>query len=385
MSKIKCFLLAIGLFMLSGCNSAPSDSTSSQSERLPVRLTVWCREDETEIVSELCEDYARKNSDKRFAFMLSAMTDKMAAEMLISGADKADVFCFSVAELPVLAEAGMLYELGIDSSAASPAGFSGKLYGYPVSVDCPVLYYDRSKLSDSDILTVEGILDRGRLAANLCDADCQAGFFAGAGCGIFGKGCGVNSDNGALAAEYLLSLTKNDSFQPVYSEHEIKSGFADRTLAAAIAGLSAAPEIKSSLGSAFGTAVLPAFELPDGSPARLMSAANYRIVGVNPSSENIDEAQRFAAALAGAEMQKLRLTRLGEIPADIALCIDDEISGNYRELVTLTEQLSYSAEDISEGFKSCAPDFGNDLLNGEITLNNLRERLSRFTEIALIS
>ncbi len=390
-------VLAVALV---GCSRNAPEESSTPAEKELVQLSVWCGEDEQDLVAELCESYARSNPDKRFAFTIGIMSDEEAVQQALTDKmNAADVFCFSSYRLDELSEAGVLLEItdtayatqSLYPAAVKAAENEGRLFGYPISADACILYYDKSKLSSSDVESLETILEKSipdiekNLVMNLCDGRQQAGFFSAAGCRLFGESCRINEENGLLAAEYMIGLVKNDRFAPDCGSNEVKLGFAHGEVAAAIAGLDIAEEISSSLGKYLGTATLPSLTLPDGSETKLCGVASYRIVGVNSKVQQKEDAIEFARLLSEYEAQQLRLERLGEMPVNKLLMSDSEVLKAHPELKTLTEQLKLSSQPLYEGFLICAGDFGNDLISGKTTLNNLRESLNRFTELAIIS
>lgn len=401
LSKRLTALAVTGAVLLSGCNrTATSDSSSASAERKLVKLSIWCSDEEQDIVVRLCESYARAHPEKKFAFTLGGMSDSEAVAQVI--ADKkqaADIFCFSSDDLDELISVGALLEITDRASAVQSsttdsvqaAESSGKLYGLPFSADTPILYYDRSKLNEKDITSLDTILDKTisdteiTLAMDIYNGRQQSGFFSGAGCDLFGNSCSFNGENGLVAGEYLLEMVRNENLAPHYDEVSIKAGFAHGRIAAGIAGLEIADEIKSSLGNRFGAAALPNFTLPDGRTAQLGGAAEYRIAGVSALTSAKDDALEFARLLTGTDAQLQRLEKLGMMPVSKVLVTDSEILKEHPELKALTEQLKYSSQPLYKGFMKCAGDFAEELINGKITHNNLRERLNRFAELSIVN
>ena len=399
MSKTKTMISALlALAMLTGCNRSAPEESSSAAERELVKLTVWGRAEEQDMLVQLCEDFARAHPEKKYAFTLGVMSDEDAAEELLEAdGDRADVFCFQAEDMRELAEAGALFRLTTDrgwiaenfsADGLTAAEYSGELYGYPVSADACILYYDRTLFPEGESATLEQLLHsapdgRISLAMDMTDERQLAGFFMGAGCSVFGQPCRFNGENGLLAAEYLLRLADEPNLAAEYDSDDVKSGFASGRIAAAIADTEIAPEIKSTLGADFGVCALPRFTLPDGTPAQMGGIAEYRLSGVSSRSSSPADAMEFARLLAEHELQKYRLEHFDELPAELELSSDEDVLRRFPELRALREQLKYSQHPRSDGFMEHAEDFGESLLEGKVTLNNLRERLNRFAELAL--
>ena len=83
------------------------------------------------------------------------------------------------------------------------------------------MYYDKSKLSEDDVKSIEGIMSKDiegvstNFAFNTDVGWYQSGFFFGAGCKLFGEDgtdptqCDFNNERGYMVGEYLIDLVNN--------------------------------------------------------------------------------------------------------------------------------------------------------------------------------
>lgn len=404
--------LAIMATALVGC-SRNSDSSSGGStangNNETIKLTVWGAQEDQAMIQQMCEEFAREHTDKRYAFTLGVVSEADAGkEVLKDISEAADVYAFASDQIGSLVSAGALYRITknretIENSsttdAVRAATVNGELYGYPCVSDTCFLYYDKSKLSEEDVRSLDTILakDTGgtkiNLAMNLDDGWYQSAFFFGAGCTLFGEDgtdpsqCDFNSERGVLAGEYILSLVSNPKFGANYDDSMIKAGFADGSIAAAISGTWNSKEIQSSLEENFGTAKLPEFTLSNGETAQMSSMANFKLIGVNAETDQPLEAMALAEWLSNYDNQKLRLETRSFAPANKALAEDSEKLSEYPAVAALTEQMKYATLQSSitqmSNFWTPAEAFGQDVISGAVTKDNLKEKLDRFVSSVL--
>lgn len=399
--------------MLSGCsrsNNTDSDNSgSANGSGETVKLTVWGAQEDQDILLSMCESFAKAHPDKHYAFTMGVVSEADAAgEVLKDVSAAADVFAFASDQIGSLVSAGALYritrnreeiESACTETAVKAATVDGELYGYPAASDTYFLYYDKSKLSEEDVKSLDTIMAKDipdtktNFAINLDDGWYQAGFFLGTGCNLFGEDgtdptqCDFNSEQGLLAGEYILNLAKNARFGADYDDSMVKSGFANGTLAAAVSGTWNSKEIESSLKENYGTAKLPEFTLSDGETAQMGSFANFKLIGVNSETDAPLDAMLLAEWLTNYDNQKLRLEKRSFAPANKQLAEDSGALSAIPAVMALTEQLEYATLQPSipqmGSFWKPAEAFGQDVISGAVTSDNLQEKLDRLVQSAL--
>ena len=405
--------LAMMTSILSGCNrgsdSGSDNSGGASGNGETVKLTVWGSQEDQDILMEMCEDFAKAHTDKHYAFTMGVVSEADAAnEVLKDVSAAADVFAFSSDQIGSLVSAGALYRItknreeienAATETAIRAATVDGELYGYPAVSDTYFLYYDKSKLSEEDVKSLDDIMAKDipdvktNFAMNLDDGWYQAGFFLGTGCTLFGEDgtdptqCDFNSERGLLAGEYILNLAKSPKFGADFDDSMVKSGFANGTLAAAISGTWNSKEIESSLKENYGTAKLPEFTLSNGETVQMGSFANFKLIGVSSETDAPLDAMLLAEWLTSADNQKLRLEKRSFAPTNKELAGDTDTLSEIPAVRALTEQLQHATLQPSipqmGSFWKPAEAFGQDVISGAVTTDNLQEKLDRLVQSAL--
>ncbi len=405
--------LAMMTSMLAGCNrgnDGNSDGSGGASgSSKTVKLTVWGAQEDQDLLREMCESFADSHKEKHYAFTLGVVSEADAAnEVLKDVSAAADVFAFSSDQIGSLVSAGALYRItknreeienACTETAIDAATVNGELYGYPAVSDTYFLYYDKSKITDEEANSLDAIMAKDipdvktNFAMNLDDGWYQAGFFLGAGCTLFGEDgtdptqCDFNSERGLLAGEYILNLAKSPKFGADFDDSMVKSGFANGTLAAAISGTWNSKEIESSLKENYGTAKLPEFTLSNGESVQMGSFANYKMIGVNSETDAPLDAMMLAEWLTNYDNQKMRLEKRSFAPTNHILAEENDALSEIPAVKALTEQLQHATLQPSipqmGSFWKPAEAFGQDVMSGAVTTENLQEKLDRLVQSAL--
>ena len=378
----KCAALLCAV-MLCGCGRAQDGAY--QGEKETVVLDILCDRADWEIITELCGGFAGEHPEKNYAFSL----DELPGDTELLGGVTADVIYFTSDMTEKLAAAGLLLRVSDDAerlgSAKEAVSVGGRQYGFPFAAETYFLYYDRSKFSDSEVGDLNAMMSkkladtRYSLAMPLSEGEYQGAFFLAAGCG-FPEGC--CSDRGMLAGEYMAALTESGRFAARYEAADIKAGFVDGSIAAAVCGSGICGELKSTLGSRYGTAKLPSVTLSDGSTVQLGSLAVYTAAGACSASEHPEDALAFAEWIAGEEGQRMRLEERSTAPVMLSLCGDKKLKKEHPETAALLEQLEFSvptpsAEELS-AYNSAAAELCDVLTRGGVTRSSLADALEGF-------
>ena len=196
----------------------------------------------------------------------------------------------------------------------------GGVYGFPVSPNTWVMFYNKAIVDDADITSLESILDKGIVAFDVASSWKLPAFFFAAGGSLFGElgvdaaaGAQFGGEAGYAAARALLTLAENPNFQwdaDGYGNAALKDG----TIAAYFSDDWDYAGLYEKLGEKLGAAACPTVMI-GGERKQLLPFAGTKAVGVNPRSENPEAAMAFAAFLASAQSQKLRFELRGIVPA----------------------------------------------------------------------
>ena len=387
-------------------NSSAADSGNASGE---VSLTVWGSQEDQEMLKQMCDDFAAANPDKKYTFTYGVVSEADAQKEVIKDISAAaDVFAFASDQTATLVDAGALYRVTKNKdqiiaenteASISAASINDELYGYPYVSDTYFMYYDKSKLSEDDVKSIEGIMSKDieGVSTNFAfDTDngwYQTAFFFGAGCKLFGDDgtdptqCDFNNERGYMVGEYLIDLVNNPKYGSNFDDSLVKAGFADGTLAAAVSGTWNAAEIQASLGDNYAATKLPEFTLSNGETVQMGSMANFKIMGVNSETKNPLEAMALAEWLTNKDNQKLRFEKRSFAPTNVDLANDTETMNSNIAIGALAQQAKFSTVQTSipqcQNFWTPAEAFGQEIIAGTCTKDNLQEKLDAYVASVL--
>ena len=387
-------------------NSSAADSGNASGE---VSLTVWGSQEDQEMLKQMCDAFAAANPDKKYTFTYGVVSEADAQKEVIKDISAAaDVFAFASDQTATLVDAGALYrvtknkdQIIAENTEASitAASINDELYGYPFVSDTYFMYYDKSKLSEDDVKSIEGIMSKDieGVSTNFAfDTDngwYQTAFFFGAGCKLFGDDgtdptqCDFNNERGYMVGEYLIDLVNNPKYGSNFDDSLVKAGFADGTLAAAVSGTWNAAEIQASLGDNYAATKLPEFKLSNGETVQMGSMANFKIMGVNSETKNPLEAMALAEWLTNKDNQKLRFEKRSFAPTNVDLANDTETMNSNIAIGALAQQAKFSTVQTSipqcQNFWTPAEAFGQEIIAGTCTKDNLQEKLDAYVASVL--
>ena len=417
--------MAMAGVMMAGCSSNNSSSTESGSAADSsaassnggesagsgenVNLTVWGPQEDQELLKQMCDAFAAANPDKTYTFTYGVVSEADAQKEVIKDISAAaDVFAFASDQTATLVNAGALYRVTKNKdeivaenseSSISAASIDGELYGYPYVSDTYFMYYDKSKLSEDDVKSIEGILSKDiegvttNFAFNTDDGWYQSGFFFGAGCKLFGEDgtdptqCDFNNERGYMVGEYLIDLVANPKYGANFDDSLVKAGFAEGTLAAAVSGVWNAGEIQASLGDNYAATKLPEFTLSNGETVQMGSMANFKIMGVNSETKNPLDAMALAEWLTNKDNQKTRFEVRSYAPTNVELANDTDTMNSNIAVGALAQQAQYATVQTSisqcQNYWTPAEAFGQEIIAGTCTKDNLQQKLDAYVESVL--
>ena len=393
----------------SGSSANAGGANSSAAGGDSVTLTVWGPQEGQELLKTMCESFAAANPDKNYTFNYGVVSEADAKkEILKDISAAADVFAFASDQTGELVSAGALYritknkdQLVADNTVPSiqAATVNGELYGYPYVSDTYFMYYDKSKFSEDEVLSLETMLEKDiagtttNFAFDIDNGWYQSAFFFGAGCKLFGDDgndptyCDFNNDRGVLVGEYLIDLVKNPKFGANMDDGLIKAGFADGSVAAAVTGTWNAADIQASLGDNYAATKLPSITLSNGETVQLGGMANFKIMGVNSETKNPLDAMALAEWLTNYDNQVLTFENRSFAPTNVKLAEDKEKLNSNLAVSALAQQAQYATVQTSipqaGNYWTPAEAFGQDLIAGNITKDNLQEMLDKYVESVL--
>lgn len=394
--------------------NAPTEGatpTEGTTEAKKVTLKVWGPQEEQtsyegygdSLLAYMCEEFAKQHPEWDITFEYGAVSEADAKTELSKDASAgADVFMFASDQTAFLVENGILAPItlyaddiiaangGATAGSITAATFDDFLYAVPFTPNSWFMYYDSSKYTEEEVKNLDTMMakDLGDGTYNFSmDIDngwYNASFFFAGGCSLFGDNgqdatiCTFNSPEGLAVGNYILDLATNNKFLlETDNGANAIDAFTNGKLGAWCSGTWNAESVKAALGDNYAATKLPTITL-NGQDSQLKSFADYKYIGVNMNTENMDVAQALAAYLGGEEAQKVRFLARSIAPTVTSLTTDPEVTSNVAVAALSTQSAHTQFQStISQmnNFWAPAEAFGAGCYNKEITKENMQEQL----------
>lgn len=361
---------------MTGCGSqvaAPAATevteASGVEEGLPsgdVTLRVWGSEEDEELVKQISDSFiAAHKGEANITIVYEAHSEANCKDDILGDVlNAADVFTFADDQLMALVASGVLKEVENSTEIAgrnleasvSAASLNGKLYAYPLTADNGYfLYYNKAYLSDSDVETMDGILQVAEATGKQVFMEMTSGWYMYAFFGNTDMEIGLNDDGistycnwnakytntkGVDVAQGMLDIAASPAFT-ANGEKNLASGAADDSYIAGVSGIWDETAIKDAWGDNYAAAKLPTYTV-NGSQLQMSSYAGYKLVGVNSRSANAKWAALFADWMTNEENQTLRFNLRGQGPSNTAASASGAI-GESKAIQALQQQAPYSS------------------------------------------
>lgn len=374
--------------------SGESTDASAEEENIKATITVWGpAEDQSpdygEWLQGRCEAFNKEHPNWDLSFEYGTCSEADAGKTVTQDVSaSADVYMFANDQLQTLIDANAISELGgstadyvkstnsqavVDSITAD-----GGIYGVPFTTNTWFLYYNKKVYSESDVKSLDTMLEKGKVAFPLTNGWYNAAFYLANGCTLFGDGtdaaAGVDfsGDKASAVTEYLVDLCKNPNFINDADGAGI-AGLRDGSVNAIFSGTWDAESVKEALGDNMGVAALPTVNI-GGTEGQMKSFIGSKAIGVNPNTENMQVSMALAAYLAGEDAQKDHYDMRNILPTNTNLAIsDDEIATAVTKVMTDTSIMQPLVSEMSN-YWSPAENMGKALVAGEITADNAAEK-----------
>ena len=317
-------------------------------------VVIWCGETEKKLVEQLVTDFKTANPDVEESIRVE-IQDAWNAQSVVAKDPNAaaDVILVPNDHIGIMAQQGLLAEIRDGTSATfasdiannnhpstvSQAKYGGKTYGFPLTMDTYILYYDRTIFPDKteaqrELLTsVDAML--ALEMANIPGTKEKAtafGFNIGDGfylnMGFFAMGCTLYGEDGTQAGECDWNNENGMKFMQYACENFRQSGkkfksddaknLADQVLGHRMgACISGGWEMQDTFKNAehIGYTVLPSITV-DGEEKPLVSFSNSKMYVVNNKSAHKATASRLAAFVTNEENQLRYAQQRGYYPSN---------------------------------------------------------------------
>ena len=401
----------MSLSLLVGCGGK-EDPQGEQQPAGPeaIKLTVWCPQNQVEsgIMAEQQAAFAEANKDKwTIEWDINVVGEDVAKDQILNDVEAAgDVFFFANDQVVALAEAGAIAKLGgstremvestMAESVVNTAKIGDDLYGVPFTHNTFFMYYDKTIMTEEDVKTLEGILNK-ETADGVYNFffDGAGGWKAGAwyyaaGLNVFGPagddlaaGCDWNSAKGVAVTKYLMDMAANNkvAFENGIAVAEL---IAEHKLGAWFDGEWNYNLYKDALGDDLGLAVLPTINI-EGTDCQLLSFYGSKCIGVNAHSKHPAAANAFAAFLGSEEQQVLRFEKSAQAPTNLKAGENPAVLAD-EKLATLVAQSNTAtvaqptASIFSSRYWSNVGALLTEIKTGNVTNDNVQAQLDKFVE-----
>ena len=414
-----CFAMVIATSIV-GCTSESASSGSvgsannEQSQAMenapvsaePVTLKIWTHADDQPVTELMCNNFKAAHPEYDLTFEWGQLGADLTVPQLKVDADAAaDVLIIPSGAIPELVEAGLLLPITVDKAeiesihaegAIKGCTFEDLLYAVPVTPNSFFMYYDKSKYTEEEVLSLETMLakdlgpDIKNFSHQISNSWFLGGFFYANGCTLFGPDgddpteCSWNTPQGIQVGEYLIDLAHN----PKYVED--RDGIAgtmmrEGKLAALCSGIWAADSMKEILGDNLGATKLPTIKI-GGVEKQLSNFADFKCYAVKSATKYPKAAQLLAAWLCNEESQLMRFEERSEAPTIKSLTDNPSVAANV-PVAGLSLQIRYSTPNPTSSklndYWAPAEALGTGIYEGSVTKENLQEKLDACVEAIL--
>ncbi len=363
---IKITAVALALSALGGALAACSrggsgdgDGTgtgggSDSGNKKTVTLTVWGAQEDQQMLKEMCDAYAKENTEVNYKFNFGVLGEGNSSDKILNDVEAGpDIFSFPSDRINTFYAAGALARIGGDvetrvkaenaegavDAATVKVNGEDHLYAFPVTGDnCYFLYYDKSVFKNpEDLQSLDKILDVAEAAGKKVHFKINADgwylasfFFADEDLKydvtyndrMVEEKITINFDS-EDGLEVMKSLrhyvnrrglvAQTDDSKMIAAFTPDKNG--DREAAAVVSGTWNAATIKQLLGEDMGVCILPTVKI-GGEDMRLSGFMGYKLMGVGGYSKNKGEATKLAAYLTNEQNQLKRFKDRGFAPTN---------------------------------------------------------------------
>lgn len=379
-----------------------------QVSRPLVKLSVWWSDDgDRELVEKMIEEF-KEEHEKEAVFEITVSRESvmnLKTTVLSNPGTAADIFMFADDQFDALRKAGALLEItenteqiisqngGSENGACRCAMYEDKLYAYPLTTgNGYFLYYNSAYFDEEDIGSLDRILDIAAANGRKMTIDYSSGwyiysFFKGAGLTLEMNAdgetniCNWNAADtpyrGVDVAETMLRTALHEGFVSC-DDQGFLDGVRNGTIIAGINGPWNAEAVRQVWGNDFAAARLPICTIA-GNSVQMCSFSGYKLVGVNPHSEESGWAMKLAEKLSSEEMQRRRFELVGECPSNVNAAAARVVMDSPAVAALLAQSEYAYAQRVGESYWHASYIFGITIAGGNSDHQNLQTLLDQMT------
>ena len=380
MKKILSLVLALCM-VLSLCSCALAED---------VTLTVWVGDNQDiEWINGVIENFKAAYPDNNYTINVGVQNEGDCSKTVLNDPTAAaDVFTFADDQFNSLLNGGALQQVldGADDvianntpeSIAAATGDDGNLYAYPATADNGYfMFYNKEYFTEEDVQTLDGMMAKAAAAGKyvgfpMSNAWYLYSFFQGAGLEMHVTEDGVTNTcnwnatdtdiTGVQVVEALLAITSNPGFREADSDPFV-AGVKDGSIIAGVSGTWNANVAQEAWGENYAACKLPTYTVA-GQQVQMASFAGFKLVGVNPYSQNVYDAMLFAEYMTNEESQISRFEMRGQGPSNVNAAASEKVQAA-PAIAALASQSAFSTvQRVGNKFWDPAAALGKILVNG---------------------
>lgn len=388
-------VMALGC-MVTGCSKADSSEQSAQKTektaqsgkgKEEVNLRIWAGEEDKEYLAVVMDNFIKEHeAEAAITIEWSPMVEGECRSNLLGDVLNApDVYTTTDGDIQAIVAGGAadpvvnpdeIRQNNMEASVEAVT-INDTVYGYPITADNGYfLYYNKKYLSDSDIKSLDKILSVAAKNKKKFAMDWTSGWYLYAFYGQTGLKVGLNKDGvtnfcdwnskkneitGVDVAEALLRIGRNPGF--LNTDAWLK-GIKKGEVIACVSGVWDESAIKKLLGKNYGAAMLPTYTCA-GRQIQMSCYFGYKMLGVNPYSENLKWAHELANYISNEENQKLRFEMRGQGPSNINAANSPEIEKAEAIQAVLAQSEYSELQRLGGNFWDPTAEFGAAMATGK--------------------
>ena len=365
-----------------------------------VTLTMWGAEEDQDLLRGLADEFIDLHKDQvNLTVNIGVESESTAKDTVLADPEAAaDVFAFADDQMKALVDAGALQSIDELNDALSVAGtsidgiksanstgsinaatYNDTLYAFPMSGGNGFfLYYDASKLSADDVSNWDSLLAAAnangqKVGMTLASGWYNASFFIGAGFSagevdaagtttIDWNGTSSTGVTGVEVTQAMLKIAGDPAFLAI-ADGDISNQIAAGGLIAVVSGTWDASAAEELYGEGYAATVLPKFTA-GSKECQQGDYAGFKLVGVNPYSENTGWAALLAEYITNETSQAARFVARQSLPTNTVAASVPEIQENVALSAIMAQDAYGVPQTVGGNFWTPTATFGENVAQG---------------------
>lgn len=383
MKKFLAMLLAMAMLLTMVSSCALADDA--------IALRVWVGTNEDiEWLDGVVAAFKAAHPEATFDISYDIVSEGDAKSKVLADPEAAaDVFTFADDQFVDLVAAGALQEVvmnadaiiaangGLEAGAVQACMSNGTLYAYPATADNGYfMFYNKAYFTEEDVQSMDRMLEiaaqNGKFIGMEVSGWYLYSFFKGAGLTMKSDATGLQNEcnwnatdtpiKGVDVAQAIIDIGTHPGFL-TFGGDSFVTGVKDGSVIAGVNGAWNAKVAEEAWGENYAAAKLPTYTVA-GQQVQMGSFAGYKLLGVNPMSENVGYAMLLAEYMTNYESQVSRFEIRGQGPSNVEAAASDAVKAN-PAISALAAQSAYATiQVVANNYWAPAETLGKLLTSG---------------------